>query len=78
MGKSGNVHPEGRLLRVFRRTNVRDGERWLSVLAGLAVLALARRRWLARAMALTAGGLLLRRGLTGTCPIYRKLGLTSR
>ena len=77
MSKSGNVHADSRFLRMFRRENVRGGERWLSVLAGVTVLSLARRRWASRGLALVAAGLLLRRGLTGKCPVYRRLGLSS-
>jgi len=72
------VHAESRLLRAFRRRNVRDSERWISVAAGMALLALARRRWASRALAAVAAGLFLRRGLTGSCPVYRGLGLSSR
>jgi hypothetical protein len=77
MWKTGNVHADSRILRVFRRKNVRDGERLLSVVAGLGALALARRRWASRGLALLTAGMLLRRGLTGTCPLYRRLGLSS-
>jgi uncharacterized membrane protein len=77
MRKLGSLHADSRLLRVFRRTNVRDSERWLSVAAGLVLLGLARRRWASRALAMMASGLLLRRGITGKCPVYRGLGLSS-
>jgi hypothetical protein len=77
MAKSIHVHTDSRFFRAFRRANVRGEERWLSVLAGMTMLALARRRWASRGLALVTAGLLLRRGLTGKCPVYRKLGLTS-
>jgi hypothetical protein len=77
MSKSVPIHADSRFFRAFRRSNVRDGERWLSVLAGVTMLALARRRWASRALALATAGMLLRRGITGKCPVYRRLGLTS-
>jgi hypothetical protein len=77
MSKSILVHADARLFRAFRKGNVRDGERWLSMLAGVTMLALARRRWASRGLALLTAGLLLRRGITGKCPVYRRLGLTS-
>jgi hypothetical protein len=77
MSKTVHVHADSRFFRAFRRANVRDGERWLSVLAGVTMLALARRRWASRGLALMTAGLLLRRGITGKCPLYRRLGLTS-
>jgi uncharacterized membrane protein len=76
MRKTG-VHADSRWLRAFRRVNVRDTERWVSVAVGLALVGLARKRWASRALALLAGGVLLRRGLTGRCPVYRSLRLSS-
>jgi uncharacterized membrane protein len=72
------VHAQSRLLGVFRKRNVRDSERWFSLAAGVALLGLARKRWASRALAAVAGGMLLRRGFTGSCPVYRGLGLSSR
>jgi hypothetical protein len=77
MWRSNRLHTESRVMRVFRRVNVRDGERVMSVAAGVALLALARRRWASRALALVAAGMLLRRGITGKCPVYKRLGLSS-
>lgn len=60
-----------------RKHNVREPERWVSLLTGLGITALALRRWKAQGVAVAAAGMLLRRGLTGDCPLYRKLGLRS-
>ena len=49
----------------------------LSLALGAGLAALGMRRWKSHALALAAGGLLLRRGLTGKCPVYRRLGLSS-
>ncbi|HXE56626.1 MAG TPA: SRPBCC family protein [Gemmatimonadales bacterium] len=58
--------------------NVGRTERWISSLAGGALLAYGlRRRGLARAAMLTVGGALLERGVTGYCRVYGGLGLTS-
>ena len=66
-----------RLFGRLSRKNVREQERWVSLLTGVGLAALALRRWKARGAAMAAAGLLLRRGLTGDCPLYRKLGLRS-
>lgn len=58
------------------RTNVGDAERWLSVLAGGALIAagLAKRNRKS-ALGLVAGGLLVHRGATGHCEVYHALGV---
>ena len=57
--------------------NVREPERWISLATGAALGLLALRRWNVRGVAVAAAGLLLRRGITGTCPLYQRLGLRS-
>jgi hypothetical protein len=74
----GYVHRVPRLMRGWRRANVRPEERWLSLLAGLGLAALGLRQWRSRGLAMLGAGFLLRRGLTGLCPVYRRLGLSSR
>jgi uncharacterized membrane protein len=59
--------------------NVAPWERWVSLAGGAALLASALRRPSPVAIALAAGGaLLLERGLTGQCALYRALGFSSR
>jgi uncharacterized membrane protein len=70
-----HVRKAPRLFGSWRRKNVREPERWVSLVAGLGITALALRRWKARGVAVAAAGMLLRRGLTGNCPVYRKLGV---
>lgn len=49
------------------------------MIGGAALVGIALRRPSALAAALAAGGaLLLERGLTGHCPLYRALGVSSR
>jgi hypothetical protein len=77
MGNRGYVHKVSRFARRWRSVNVRPFERWISVAAGLGVAALALRPWKRRTLGALAAALLLRRGLTGDCPLYRKMGLSS-
>ena len=77
LDKYGYLRHAPRFLSGLRRKNVRESERWISLLAGLGLAALGLRRWKARAVALGTAGMLMRRGLTGNCPLYRKLGLRS-
>jgi uncharacterized membrane protein len=71
------LHRASGLARVLPLRNVRSGERWVSLLAGAGLAALALRRWRSQSVALAASGLLLRRALTGKCPVYRRLGISS-
>jgi hypothetical protein len=59
------------------RSNVDKNERLISLALGVGLAALGLRRWKSHALALAAGSLLLRRGVTGTCPVYRRLRLSS-
>jgi hypothetical protein len=72
-----HVRKAPRLFGRWRNKNVREPERWVSLVAGLGITALALRRWKARGVAVAAAGMLLRRGLTGECPVYKKLGVRS-
>ena len=58
--------------------NVHDVERWVSSLAGgaLVTAGLSRRNWKGLALA-TLGGILLSRGLSGVCLLYRQLGIST-
>ena len=58
--------------------NVAPWERWASLAGGAALLTAALRRPSPVAAALAAGGaLLIERGLTGQCALYRALGYSS-
>ncbi len=61
-----------------RLINVNVKERWASVIAGgaLAVWGLKRRGVFGWSLAALAG-VLLKRGVTGACPVYRVFGMTS-
>jgi hypothetical protein len=63
--------------RLFRSSNLDQRERVVSLLVGVGLAALGMRRWKSPAAAMALGGLLLRRGLTGSCPVYRRLGVSS-
>jgi hypothetical protein len=58
-------------------TNVGRVERFISVLAALALTAFGSRQRTSRRMNGLAAGFLMRRGVTGSCPLYRRIGLTS-
>ena len=59
-------------------TNVSSPERWLSVVAGVALAAYGvTRRSISGVLLAGVGGGLVWRGATGHCPIYETLGLTS-
>lgn len=73
----GYLKHASRLFGGLRRKNVRESERWISLAAGLGLAALGLRRWKVRAVALATAGMLMRRGLTGSCPVYKRLGLRS-
>ena len=49
----------------------------MSLALGAGLAALGMRRWKSQTLGLAAMGLLLRRGLTGKCPVYRRFGLSS-
>jgi len=57
--------------------NVGDLERWLSVFAGGAVALYSLRRSLGNFMLLFGAGALLYRGLTGHCPLYQTMELST-
>ncbi len=58
--------------------NVGTNERWASVIAGgaLALYGLRRRGVAGLALAV-AGGALVRRGITGHCPVYQRAGINT-
>lgn len=55
--------------------NVHPAERWISVFAGAALLAGGLRRGTAGLLPAAAGTLMIRRGFTGRCELYRLLGV---
>ena len=54
--------------------NVAEGERWISVLTGVGVIAFGLHSRRLRGLAFPAGGALLLRGITGRCPVNHVLG----
>lgn len=60
------------------RINVGVAERWVSLLGGSALIAagLLRRSW-SGALLTLGGGALLLRGVSGMCPLYRTLGIST-
>lgn len=59
--------------------NVAGWERWASTLGGAALVLNALRRPSLLTTFLAAGGaMLVERGLTGHCPLYQALGISSR
>jgi len=65
--------------RVRAGRNISDAERWLSVVAGVALTAygLTKRRGSARWMLAAFGGLLVRRGASGHCDTYELFGVNT-
>ena len=64
--------------RTKKSMNVGEVERFASVLAGAALAAFgARRRDAEGTLLAIAGGVLVHRGVTGRCPVYRALGVSS-
>jgi uncharacterized membrane protein len=59
------------------RVNVGQTERWISGLAGLALVSFGLPRKRLRSLLLPLGGSLIARGVTGRCPINRALGRNS-
>src|SRR5579875_3297036 len=59
--------------------NVASWERWVSTLGGAAlVLNALRRPSLVTTLMAAGGAMLVERGLTGHCPLYQALGISSR
>lgn len=79
LGTTNRKNPFSRLNTRFNtgHRNVGGMERWVSVLGGAALAALALRRRSKGAMGLAAlaGAPLLWRGATGHCAVYQKLGI---
>ena len=57
--------------------NVGDGERWLSLLGGGLLALYLLRRSLGTVVLVGGAGVLLYRGLTGQCPLYQTMGLST-
>lgn len=76
---SAHDRPRGTLRAEQRKKrNVGQVERFASVLAGAALAAFgARRRDAEGTLLALAGGALVHRGVTGRCPVYRALGMSS-
>ena len=62
------------LEKLIPPVNVGDTERWVSVLAGVGLIALGLNRRRYRGLALTAGGALILRGITGRSSVNQVLG----
>ena len=68
----------GRHERIRRRVNVAELERWGSVASGAAALAYGLSgRARSRTLWSAAGSALVYRGMTGHCPVYSTLGVTT-
>ena len=66
------------LQRGLRGLNIGKNERWASALLGVVLSAYAlKRRGVTGLVAGFVGGLLVKRGSTGECPVYRNAGVTS-
>jgi hypothetical protein len=74
--RRGYIHRASFFRRRFGR-NVGQTERVLSVVAALGLALFGRRRRQYRKTAAIASGFLLRRGLSGRCPLYARIGLSS-
>src|SRR4051794_3261553 len=57
--------------------NVGRAERWISAIAGLALVGFGLRRRRLGSVLLPLGGGLLARGITGRCPVNRAIGRNS-
>jgi uncharacterized membrane protein len=62
------------LEKLIPPVNVGDGERWISVLAGVGLIALGLNHRRLRGLMLPAGGALILRGITGRCSVNQVLG----
>ena len=72
-------HPRSEIVRLHQRdsaVNVSQNERGASLLGGVALLGIAvvRRGWAGAALG-AFGSVLVVRGATGRCPVYRSLGI---
>lgn len=63
--------------RPVRRTNVGDGERWLSIIGGGVLALYGLRRSLGNLALAIGGGVLVYRGVTGHCAVYESLGINT-
>jgi hypothetical protein len=76
MRRRGYIHKAPWYARRLGR-NVHPAERWVSLLGALGLMLLGRRRARNRPAAAAASTFLMRRGLTGVCPVYRRFGLST-
>jgi uncharacterized membrane protein len=60
-----------------QQVNVGDLERWLSLVAGGALILYGLRRSLGHLALVAGGGTLVYRGLRGYCPVYKTLGVST-
>ena len=62
------------LKKLTPHANMGDSERWVSVLAGVGLIALGLNSRRFRSLTLPTGGALLLRGVSGWCPVNQALG----
>jgi uncharacterized membrane protein len=62
------------LQKIIPPVNVGETERWISMAAGIGLIALGLNNRRFRGLALPAGGALLLRGISGRCPVNQVLG----
>jgi hypothetical protein len=74
---SQSRRPVANILPAAGSMNVGDGERWLSLLGGGLLALYMARRSLGTVVLLGGTGVLLYRGLTGRCPLYQTMGLST-
>jgi hypothetical protein len=69
--------PAEELRLAERPVNVGDGERWGSLLLGGGLALLTLQRSLGTLVLLAGATALLSRGLTGHCPLYQRMGVST-
>jgi uncharacterized membrane protein len=76
---NGYLQHVPRLMKRWDRTNVNAVERGLSIAVGALTIVSALRQpgIVGRVLKLASGGALLARGLSGSCSVYRAMGVTS-
>ncbi len=74
--RRGYLHRASWAQRKFGK-NIGTPERWISMVGALALAFYGRRRGKHRQVAAAAATFLMRRGVTGRCPLYTRLALST-
>jgi uncharacterized membrane protein len=72
-----SIHSTEHATPAERPVNVGDFERWLSLLGGGLLALYSVRRALGHSVLLVGAGALLYRGLTGHCPLYQTMAVST-